>query len=184
MNALIINEMQNDLCNPGPFYHQNSLEIIPTINRIKDNFKISIYVQNIYPKNHLTFQRLQTSCIKEYCIQDTTGSEIHPFLNVTSNDFFIKKSTLQSYESSSAFFNAEVINKQTDLLKILKSKNIVELYFCGNCFETSIFSTIIDAIKYKFKCFVVANGLSFLDSNSFEKCKKFLLANDVIFLNL
>lgn len=183
MKALIINEMQNDLCNPGPFYNQNSLEIIPTINRIKDSFQLSIFIINSYSKNHSIFQK-QGGKFLENCIEDTPGCEIYPFINIKKTDPIIKKSTLQSYESSSGFFDAEIINKQTDLLKILKLKNITELYFCGNGIDRSILSTIIDAIKYKFKCFVVENGISYKNKINFEKCKKFLINSGVVFVNI
>lgn len=167
-NALIIMDMQYDLCNGGPLAFEGSLNIIPTINRIRDNYDHVIFIKKRYPENHSNFKQFGGKNPK-HCIQDTDGEKIHNDIIFTPNDFVISRGSLQKYDSTSAFYDAEDIDRETRLLTILKMHDIRTLYFCGNDMENVIFSTIMDAIKFNYKCYIVKDAITY---NDIEKVKK------------
>lgn len=169
-NALVILDMQYDLCNGGSVAFENALNIIPIINRIRDNYDYVIFIKKRYPENHSCFKQFGGKKPK-HCIQDTDGEKIHNDIISTSKDFIVSRGSLQKYDSNSAFYDAEDIERETRLKTILKMNNISTLYFCGNDMENVIFSTIMDAIKFNYKCFLIKDAITY---NDVEKAKKYM----------
>lgn len=180
-NALIVIDIQNDYCNGGPMAYNNSLEIIPKINRIRDNYDMVIHIRDYHPENHCSFKYYGGKYPK-HCIQNTFGSQFNIDLIIKESDIIINRGTLQKYDSNSAFYDAEEINKETKLRKILKCNEILELYFCGNGIEECIYSTIIDAIGYRFKCYVINDAISSKDMDRSNYCINYLKSLRVEFI--
>lgn len=182
-NALIIIDMQYDFCDGGPLAHYNSLEIIPIINRIRDQYDFTIFVGDKHPPNHSSFTSYG-GLYPPHCIENTNGSKIHSDLIIRQNDLMIFKGTLQKYDSMSAFYDAEGISKYTKLKNFLNTNNIDNLFFCGNSMENTIFSTIIDAINLKLKCSIIQNAISYYDKKNTDKCTNYLLSLNVKFITV
>ena len=127
-NALLIIDMQYDLCNGGPMAFENSLNIIPIINRLRDNYDNVIFVRKWYPENHSSFKQFGGKYPK-HCVQDTSGANIHNDIISKKDDCIISRGSLQKYDSNSAFCDAEPISKQTRLKQVLKAYDIQKLYF-------------------------------------------------------
>jgi len=179
--ALIIIDMQYDLCEGGPLAHENSLNILPIINSIRDNYDVVVIAKKGHPKNHASFKQFGGQYPKN-CIEGTDGCLIHDDLIVYDKDILITRGLLQKYSSNSIFYEADEIGRETNLKNILISKQIKELYFCGNGIETSIFSSIMDALSYRFKCHVIKNAISFMDKDKADMCVEFLKNNNVFFI--
>ena len=183
--ALIIYEMQNDLCNGGSLAFEGALEIIPTINRIRDKFSKCFFINNTFPKNHALFtnnNNNNSNKIEAHCLNDSIGSEIVKGLVHQSYDYIIKKNYLQSYHSTSGFFVGENMDTKdpTELKRLLDKNCIKHLYFCGNGADEGIMSTIIDALKFGHKCYIIQNAITFKNKEENEKnLKKFLKTNNV-----
>ncbi|QKF94392.1 isochorismatase [Fadolivirus algeromassiliense] len=173
INALVIIDMQYDLCNGGPLAFERSLNIIPIINRIRDEYDHIIFVKRSYPDNHSTFKQYGGKHPK-HCVNGTDGEKIHNDIIMSINDTIIARGNLQKYGSSSAFYDAEDIERETRLKPILKINNIKKLYFCGNDFENTIFSTIMDAIKFNYKCCVIKDAITYNDKEKMEKTIEYL----------
>lgn len=168
--ALIIVCMQNDFCNGGSMAFENALEIIPIINRTRDNYDYTIFIKKTYPDNHAIFKEYGGK-LPKHCIENTYGQKIHDDIIIKNTDYIINIGCLQKYDSNSAFFEAEDIEKETKLKTILDMNDIKNLYFCGNDMEKVIFSTIMDAINRRYKCYIVENSITF---NNKEKSQKLL----------
>lgn len=182
-NALLIFNMQYDFLDGGAMAHSDSLELIPLINRIKDNFDLVVFIKENHPFNHCTFKQYGGSK-PTHAVQSKKGSELHCELLVESKDIIITIGELQKYDSTSGFYNAEPIQKETNLRNILKINKITNLYFCGNGMDSIIFSTILDAINFRFKCYVIKNAVTYMKKQNYDRCIEFLKKNNIIFINI
>lgn len=179
--ALIIMEMQYDFCEGGPIPHANSLNIIPIINKIRNDFNFVIFVNDCHPNNHCSFKNFGGN-LNKHCVFNMPGSKIHDGLLINDKDLIINKGTLQKYDTTSAFFDAESIDRPTKLKDYLKMNKITELYFCGNGLDETIFSTLIDAVNYRYKCYVIKNAITYLNKDTYSKCVNYLKTIDVNFI--
>ena len=179
--ALIIMDMQYDICEGGPLAHENSLKIIPKINTIRDEYDLIIFTVKLHPKNHSSFKQFGGDDPKN-CIINTHGCKIHDDLIINNKDIIISRETLQKYSSDSAFFDAEDVEKTTNLKNILLNNNIKDLYFCGNGIESYIFRSVLDAQIYKFNCYIIKDGFSYMNKDKAEECIKFMETNRVLFI--
>lgn len=175
-------DMQYDFCEGGAIPHEKSLIIIPRINRMRDNYDMVIFVKKQLQYNHSTFKQFGGTK-PTHCVIETNGEKIHDDLIIKNDDNIIHRGTLQKYDSDSAFYDAEVIGKETRLKQILQAYNIKNLYFCGNGMDNSIYSTIIDAINSKFKCYVIMNTITWVDESKMKKCINYLESLNVEFIN-
>lgn len=173
MDALIVMDLQHDMCDGGPFANINSLNIIPIINSLRDNYKYIFYVKKMLPISHCSLKR-NGGHHPTHCIVNTHGCNLHNDLIVDKNDMIINICTQHNYNSNSAFFDDEETQTTTKLKYLLNVNNIKNLYFCGNNFETSIFSTIIDAFNYKFNCYIILDAIGYINKDECDKKMQFL----------
>jgi nicotinamidase/pyrazinamidase len=158
MNALIVIGVQNDFCDDGAVGISNSIHIIPTINRVREYFKTVIFVLDWHPKDHVSFYH-KGGDRPPHCINDSKGAELNSGLVVKDRDRIIHKGTLVLYDSDSAFYDANTIQKQTSLNTILKNWRIDDLYLCGTQFDEAVFSTAIDALKFHYNVYIVEDAV-------------------------
>jgi nicotinamidase/pyrazinamidase len=55
MQALIIVDMQNDFCEGGSLAVTGSLEVIPKINKLRENFDIVVVTRDWHSADHVSF---------------------------------------------------------------------------------------------------------------------------------
>lgn len=173
MTALIIVTMQYDFCNGGPLANEKSLQIIPKINRIRDDYDHIIFLKKSHQHNHSSF-KLHGGTIQKHCMIDTHGWEIHNDIILKENDIIIEFGTLQKYNSMSGFYDADSINKETKLKNCLKNKNIKKIYWCGTMMETYLYSTIMDALNYRYECYLVCDAYGYIDQKESKNAVQFL----------
>lgn len=176
--ALIIVDMQNDYCEGGSMAYKKSLKIIPKINRLRDDFPFVIFTRDLHSENHCSFKQ-NGGKYPKHCIQGTYGSDIHKDIISKFDDIIINKGTLTEYDSDSIFYDASDIDKLTKLKNLLLVNKITDLYFCGNGLESNIFSSIIDAINFKFKCHIIINCVTYLNKIKAVECINYLKNLDV-----
>ena len=179
--AILIVDMQYDMCDGGIMANINSLKIIPKINNIRDDFDLVIFVTKLYPDNHASFKQFGGKYLK-HCVENTFGANLHNDLIVKSSDIIINRCTLQKFDSNSAFYNAETIEKPTKLKYFLELNEISQIYFCGNNMDTCIFSTIMDALNLKFNCFVITDMIGYQNKENYDNCVKCLEKLNVTFI--
>lgn len=180
--ALIVIDIQYDICEGGPMANTNSLVIIPKINSVHDDYELVIFVKKTYNKDHILFKNHRGGIYPEHCIKGSYGSELHNDLIITASDLIINRCTDPNANSSSAFWDDENVCKETKLKYFLKVREINDLYFCGNNMDTCIFSTIMDAVNYNFKCYVIKDMIAFYDKIKCDECIEFLQTLNVKFI--
>ncbi len=178
MSALLIMHMQNDFIEGGTINTPYSLKIIPIINRVKEKFKLVIFIKDLHPSDHVSFIK-NGGTLPPHCVANTDGAELHQCIKVSTNDHIISKGMLTLYDSSSAFYNAKDINKETNLDSTLRKNNIKNVYICGLVVENEIFSTVIDAMRFRYNVFVITDASSGIDDKKIKKCLDFCKTMDV-----
>lgn len=180
-DILIIVDMQYDFCSEGALPHYKSLEIIPTINRIRPRFPLIVFTRDLHPNNHISFKKMGGN-LPMHCVMDTHGGEICRDLIMEKTDIIISKGTLQGYDSDSIFYNANTIDKPTNLRHIIQANNITDIYLCGTGLDGVIFSSAIDSINFRYKTYIIEDAVSYNDKNKIEQCSRYLKGLGVIFI--
>lgn len=189
MKALIIVDIQNDFLKGGSLAVPDGNAIIPVINKILPVFDILIYTKDWHPANHKSFasnhkeknvydvvdlKGISQVLWPDHCIQNTFGAEFHKDLIISGkNTYYIFKGTDPNVDSYSAFFDNKKIHN-TGLNKLLKEKNIDEVYICGLSTDYCVKYTAIDAIELNYNTYVVADATKAVNINpdDYEKSLK------------
>lgn len=179
MTALIIVDTQNDFFDKETIYNHNATTIIPEINDIKIEYPVVIFCLKSNPNNHCSFIGYGGK-EQPHCIVNSNGHKIHSCLLTTNSDYKSERNTIQKYNSTSAFYNSPI--EMTNLKSILDYHRIKNLIFCGNNFETTIFSTIMDAMNMNYKCAVISSAVGYRQYEKYEERVQFLSKNRVLFL--
>lgn len=173
-SALIVIDFQNDFCEGGSMANERTLELIPLLNRVLQlGFKIKIFTMDWHPNNHMSFKQFGGE-FPQHCVQFEDGAKINPAIILNDKDFIVKKGFLQKYDSYSAFYNANYIYQQSRLNNILKTNDITTIYLCGIDFENTIFSTLLDSVRFEYNCKVIYDLVTFKSENRMNEAKKFL----------
>ena len=181
-SALLIIDMQYDFCDGGPMATYGSFEIIPIINRIRKNFNVVIFTKDWHPENHSSFRK-DGGTNNPHCIQNSKGAEIHNNINIDlTKDLIVHKGTLQQYQPYSAFYNAKDIGKESNLNELMRTNEIDELYICGIGIDDCIFSTVLDCMKFGYKCVIIGDAVSHFNSENKDKVIKFLETMEIKFV--
>ncbi len=171
--ALIILDVQSDYFTGGKMALYKSMSIILIINRMKMKFKHVFFVKDWYSAKHKSFKK-NGGNNPSHCTQYTPGSKLHKFLKIDHTEHIIKKGTNNNYKSHSAFYDAKCIGEQTVLNYHLYDLGIDTVYVCGLNEENSVFHTILDAYKFRYKCYYVYDACMGRDDDKIIKCRKFL----------
>ena len=165
--ALLIVDVQNDFCPGGALPTQKGNIIIPVINNLMDKFDLIISSRDWHPENTIHFNRWAVHCVKE-----SHGADFPADLNREKINQIFEKGTGSKDDGYSAF---EATNK--NLEEYLKEKEVDELYITGLTAEYCVKSTVLDALKYGFKTFVIKDAIEGIRQykddfdNAFEEMK-------------
>ena len=167
-NALLIVDVQNDFCPGGALPTPYGDRVVPVINKLLDRFYTVIASRDWHPADSNHFKIWPV-----HCVRNTKGAEFASGLNSSSFNQIFEKGTSKKDDGYSAF---EATNK--NLALYLKENNIEELYVAGLTAEYCVKSTVLDAIKYGFKTFVLVDAVEGIRQNendfenAFEDMKK------------
>lgn len=182
MSALIVVDLQNDLCGNGTIGIFDIGKIIPIINRIKPYFKKIIFCGQSHPPNHTSF--IDYGGKKSpHCIKNSKGIEFNDNLDITIHDMISYRGTLTCYDSDSIFYNSQSTNQMTKLKDYLTSENIHDIYFCGLTLDHTIFISAIDANRFHFKSHIIEDICLIKNRDSMNDIKNFMMKNDISFVN-
>ena len=161
MRALLIIDVQNDYCRGGAIGVPEGDLVVPVINRIMSKFDLVIASRDWHPEDSVHFTKLPPHCIRK-----TFGSEYHPELDTSRLQLELLKGTRDSDDGYSAFEATNV-----NLGAFLRQKKGDTLFISGLITEHCIKNTVIDAIDYGFKTFVVTDAVRGLNREPGEPQK-------------
>jgi nicotinamidase/pyrazinamidase len=154
-SALIIVDVQNDFCPGGALPTPQGDIVVPVINKLMDKFSLIIASRDWHPEDTIHFNRWPVHCVKE-----SHGADFPDELKREKIIQIFEKGTGSKDDGYSAF---EATNK--NLGGYLKEKEIDELYIVGLTAEYCVKSTVLDALKYGFKTFVIKDAVEGIREN-------------------
>nr|QBK88583.1 MAG: isochorismatase family protein [Mimivirus LCMiAC01] len=176
--ALIIMNVQNDYFVGGAMEISHSLSIIPVINRIKQKFEYVFFIADRYSKNNCMFKK-NGGKYPKHCIQYTHEAKLHKFIELKKKDKIIYKGSNDKYITNTAFYNAKDVNDKTTLNNYLNKIGIDTLYVCG---LTGIHETLLDAYKFRYKCYCIEDAVVGINKKKSLYWKNFLENNGIIYV--
>jgi nicotinamidase/pyrazinamidase len=177
MKALLIVDVQNDFCPGGALEVPNGDQIIPTINKLSQQFDIVIQTQDWHPKGHSSFASShegkepfetiempygQQVLWPDHCVQGSQGANFHPDLKTNPSQLIIRKGFRKDIDSYSAFFENDD-ETTTGLTGYLRERNIDTLYAVGLATDFCVKWSVVDGIKEGFNVYVVEDAVKGID---------------------
>lgn len=112
-----------------------------------------------------------------HCVQNTTGAEIIPEVDVSNIDHIIEKGRDKRVEMFSGFytcFGTKSDAASHDLGALLKEANVHDVFVAGLAGDTCVRCTAIDAKKEGFKVYIVDEATRSVDpgKNGWEAVKQ------------
>ena len=153
--ALLIVDVQNDFCPGGALPTPKGDIVVPVINKLMDKFDLIIASRDWHPEDTIHFNRWPVHCVRE-----SHGADFPADLNREKITQIFEKGTGSKDDGYSAF---EATNK--NLVEYLKEKKVDELYIAGLTVEYCVKSTVLDALKYGFKTFVIKDAVEGIRQN-------------------
>ena len=153
--ALLIVDVQNDFCPGGALPTPQGDIIVPVINKLMEKFSLIIASRDWHPEDTIHFNHWPVHCVKE-----SHGADFPADLKRENIIQIFEKGTGSKDDGYSAF---EATNK--NLGGYLKEKEVDELYIVGLTAEYCVISTVLDALKYGFKTFVIKDAVEGIRQN-------------------
>lgn len=177
MKALILVDIQNDFCRGGALEVPKANEIIPFVNKLKEDFELVVASQDFHPQEHKSFASNNEGSVGElvklngleqilwpdHCVQDTFGVEFHQELDMTGVKVFPKGQNIE-VDSYSAFLDNDR-KHETGLREYLQSKGVTEVVIVGLALDYCVKFTALDAKEMGFKTTVLLEGTRAVNIN-------------------
>ncbi|MCE5325719.1 MAG: bifunctional nicotinamidase/pyrazinamidase [Planctomycetaceae bacterium] len=172
MNALIIEDLQNDFLPGGALAVPHGDKIIPIVNRLMDHFDLVIATKDWHPRGHVSFASAHEgkrpgdvidadgvwqTLWPDHCVQHTSGAELADAFDVSRVDYVLYKGMDPKADSYSSFFDNGRRNS-TGLADYLVDNLVREVFVCGLATEYSVRYTTIDACRMDFATYLVQDA--------------------------
>ena len=154
-SALLVVDVQNDFCPGGALPAPQGDKVVPVINELMDKFTLVVASRDWHPEITKHFDKWPVHCVRE-----TPGAGFPDDLHKEKINQIFEKGTGTKDDGYSAF---EATN--LNLKNYLREKKIDALYIAGLTAEYCVKSSVLDAIKHKFKTFVIKYGVEGIREN-------------------
>ena len=176
-DLLIIIDVQNDFCPGGALAVNRGDEIVPLINQVSRQFQHRILTQDWHPARHSSFASShanaapfsqvtlpygQQTLWPDHCVQNTSGAEFHPALDIANVELIMRKGFRQAIDSYSAFFENDRITP-TGLAGYLRERGFQRLFFCGLATDYCVAWSALDARRQGFAAIVIEDACRAID---------------------
>lgn len=201
-SALIIVDVQNDFCKGGSLEVPDSLDIIPVINKLRDEkfFDFVFLSSDWHPQEHASFaanhenaEPFTTKTMPSmkkmdlwpvHCVQNTAGSQFYPTMKIKETDIIIRKGVLVEVDSYSAFGSPPEI---TPLEENLKAFNVKKVFVCGLATDYCVAATLRDSQEKGFETYLIECASKKISQEKWDgiaeelkgKGVKFIKANEI-----
>lgn len=187
-----------DYLKNGALAVQDGRDITPTVNQLLSfPFVLKIATKDWHPKSHISFaanhddkqpftdyvsivnpsnpeETYKARLWPVHCVQGTTGAELVPELDVDKVDGIIEKGQNENVEMYSPFFDPFQTPRGCDsgLSKMLKDKNITDVFVVGLAADYCVLNCATDAFKEGFNTFIVEEGTRAVDPDGWPKTRQ------------
>lgn len=175
-NALVIIDMQNDFMDYGGLPVEGSVDLVPSINQLQNDYNTIILTQDWHPENHSSFcteHNLPEHTVIDmpygkqtlwppHCIMDSYGSDIAVGLKTSRAQLIIRKGYQTHLDSYSAFYENDH-QTPTGLHGYLQERNISDLTFVGVAYDFCVSWSAKDAAKLGYNVTVLKDYCAAID---------------------
>lgn len=155
MKALLVVDVQNDFCPEGALPAPEGQKVVPVINDMMDKFDLVIASKDWHPESSVHFDKWPVHCVRE-----TRGADFHPDLLTDKFDLIVLKGIRNSDDGYSAFEATNV-----SLVEYLKEKDVDEIYVTGLTTEYCVKNSVLDAIQFGLKTYLVKDAIRAVNAN-------------------
>ena len=167
--ALLIVDVQNDFCPGGALPTPKGDKIVPVLNKLMDKFSIIIASRDWHPGSTNHFDKWPV-----HCVAGTKGAELHPDLDKTRINHYIKKDTEKDIYSGF---------QDTKLLLYLRENKVDKIFICGLATDVCVKATAIDAIKNDYLVYVFKDAIKGVNADTTKTAYEEMKKCGVIFVN-
>jgi nicotinamidase/pyrazinamidase len=170
--ALVVVDVQNDLCSGGTLAVPDADAVIPVVNSLIGSFRRVFFTQDWHPRGHVSFasshegrhafDRLDMAYGKQilwpdHCVENTAGAAFHPLLALPENPEVIRKGTRTDTDSYSAFFENDG-HTPVGFDSLLRRARVAEIVLAGLATDFCVLNTALDARKLGYEVTVIESG--------------------------
>ena len=190
--ALLIIDVQNDYFRNGVLQIKKAKEIIPNINKLRNDYSTkftNVFISEINNNpEHISFKESPLSKQEDlnldkitnaykgkfpyFCISGTEGSNLHSDLQLKGNEIFIKKNEDKLKEEMSCFQNP-ILNET------LVNNKINMVFLCGFTLDFNVGFTAINCSKLGFETYVIKDACKSFSDESGKSMEKIFEKNNV-----
>lgn len=149
MKALLVVDVQNDFCPGGALPAPDGDKVVPVINKLMPLFDLVITSRDWHPENSIHFEKWPV-----HCVSKSHGADYHPDLDRSRIDLELLKGTRDSDDGYSAFEATNI-----HLGSFLRQKEVEAVYVAGLTTEYCVKNTVMDALDYGFRTFVITDAV-------------------------
>jgi nicotinamidase/pyrazinamidase len=142
MEALILVDVQNDVCPGGALAVEEGDAVVAPINALAERFPLVIATRDWHPANHGSF-RDQGGPWPMHCVHGTPGAELHPGLDREHIDVIVDKGQAPDREGYSGF-------EDTPLESLLRERSVDTVHVAGLALDYCVRATALDARRAGF----------------------------------
>jgi nicotinamidase/pyrazinamidase len=150
-DALLVVDVQNDFCPGGALAVPGGDEVVAPINRVMPLFALVAATQDWHPRDHVSFAE-RGGPWPVHCVAGTPGAELHPGLNGSEIDLFVRKATEPEVEAYSGFGG-------TNLAEQLRARGVRRIFVAGLATDYCVKQTALDATAAGFEVVVLTDAV-------------------------
>jgi len=169
--ALVIIDVQKDFCEGGVLPALNTFSLIEPLNdainwSVKHDI-LCVFTRDWHPKDHASFIE-NGGTWKPHCIQGSEGAEFAEGLFIPFNSLIIDIET-DSNKLNTGYSAFENTNLESELRRM----GITEIAAAGIATDYCVRATVLDALKYGFKCSVLTDLVRAIDIMEIDSIEAF-----------
>jgi nicotinamidase/pyrazinamidase len=151
-DALLIIDVQRDLCTGGAYPVPDGEAVVPVLNEwiaAAREYVVPVFaIREWHPASHISFTTAGGQR-PPHCLQGSPGADFHPALELPPGVVIISTGTQAEVDADSAFVG-------TDLEPRLRDAHARRLWVGGLALDDAVQATVLDALKRDFAVEVIA----------------------------
>jgi nicotinamidase/pyrazinamidase len=176
-DVLLVVDVQNDFCPGGALAVPRGYEVVPSINRLAQQFKHVVLTQDWHPAGHLSFasshpgkKPFETIEVAygsqelwpDHCVQGTAGAEFRKDLAIPHAALVLRKGYHRDIDSYSAFYENDR-KTHTGLCGYLRECGFSRVFIAGLAFDFCVRFSCEDAHREGFGAVVIEDACRGID---------------------
>jgi nicotinamidase/pyrazinamidase len=176
-DVLLVVDVQNDFCPGGQLAVPRGDEVVPSINRLCEQFRHVVLTQDWHPVGHLSFASSHPgrqpfeiitapygpqNLWPDHCVQNTPGAELRRDLVAPHAGLIVRKGFRREIDSYSAFYENDHTTP-TGLTGYLRERGFARVFVAGLALDFCVRYSAEDAHRGGFAVTVIEDACRGID---------------------